>query len=332
MLTLHHSKLVGSIALFFTVLTTASCGGGSGLSASSVNGAPSETVRSLNKVTARAGYIRKGAHGNRLLYVSNYLGNDILAYPTKEGDASPVELITTGISQPAGIATSSNGDLYVANSGNNTVTVYHPGAIAPYFTINAGIYQPNDVAVDSNNTVYVSQDSGDSSLNSINEYQQGSNSQFQTIFEKSPVGLALDAANNLYVTDVGGYAGGMMYPPAIYVYPAGSTSGTIPGYSGLQRPLGICFTPKRGAFYVTDPGLTQIDKYKPTRLAPRLTIASLNAPEHCTFAFGGLYVANYNLDEVAVYTKGSGGFSQTGEYTQDLDGPVGVAISPVPVP
>jgi hypothetical protein len=84
----------------------------------------------------------------------------------------------TGLSQPVGIAFDSTGNLYVANSGNNTITVYAPnssGNVAPIRTITAsggvGPNNPKGLNLDINNNLYVA-NFGD---NTVLVYAAGAN-------------------------------------------------------------------------------------------------------------------------------------------------------------
>ncbi|HYB90849.1 MAG TPA: NHL repeat-containing protein [Candidatus Binataceae bacterium] len=79
-------------------------------------------------------------------------------YPCCSGSGTGTCVDSTGLSHPQGIALDSSGNIYVANTGNFTVTVYPPftgstfvGTVnqAPIATINTGFVgnSPNDVAI-----------------------------------------------------------------------------------------------------------------------------------------------------------------------------------------
>ena len=97
---------------------------------------------------------------------------DVFAATNPSGPGSLIELSsptygvisetnTNGIDAPYWIAVAPNGDAFVANSGNNTVTVYAaPYTGAPIATIASGLNAPQVLAVDSNNTLYVGNNEG----------------------------------------------------------------------------------------------------------------------------------------------------------------------------
>src|SRR5207248_434248 len=96
------------------------------------------------------------------------------------GNATPPDTIggpgnTAGVRIPRGIALDGAGNIYVANEGNSTITVYAAGAsgrATPMVTIaggNTGLSSPSGIARDGAGNIYVTNFSG----NSITVYPAG---------------------------------------------------------------------------------------------------------------------------------------------------------------
>jgi hypothetical protein len=165
------------------------------------------------------------ARSNGLVYVSSQFYSTVDIYSRKGQGQQPIGTITDGVSSPAGLAVDSSGNLYVANSGNNTVTVYPPGQTTPSVTYSNGVSGPQGVAVGSDGTVYIANTLVASGPGDVTEYSAGSTTPDLTITlaNEYPFTLALDASNNLYVSwfDLSSYA------IAIYKYPTeGSSNGS----------------------------------------------------------------------------------------------------------
>lgn len=176
------------------------------------------------------GWISRRASGQHLIYLSES-GNGssdtgaIEIYPAHGQTQSPIGSITNGIAIPQGIATDATGNLYVANSGANTVTVYPPGSTAPSTTYTSGVGTPYDVTVGKDGTVYVANAFGTpSGQGTVTEYPAGSTYPSLTITNsgQNAVATALDPSNNLYVAWYSFYTGGV----EVDEYAPGSTSGT----------------------------------------------------------------------------------------------------------
>ena len=126
---------------------------------------------------------------------------------------------------PYGVAVSSSGQVYIADSGNNTIRVATPGGSVATFAGTAGIAgstdgqgtgatfnNPTGVAVDSSGNVFVA-DSGNSVIRRISP--GGTVTTFAGVAGStgtsdgtgtaarfnSPSGVAVDAQNNVYVAD-----------------------------------------------------------------------------------------------------------------------------------
>ena len=149
--------------------------------------------------------------------------------PASNGNALPLRTITgvdAAIDQPNGIGVDAQGNIYLANAGNNSVTIYQPGVVAPTITItgsDTGLAFPAPVAVGPDNTLYVANNSFNSfpPVPSLTEYTNpaagpvgnqdlsptitiaGSNAGFVT-----PTGVVSDANGTLYVSNEFGGANG----------------------------------------------------------------------------------------------------------------------------
>ncbi len=176
------------------LLALAACSGGTGGGLQS----------GLNPLPMTAHH-RVFAHAKQLVYVSSDASSSgaVYVYSAKGQAQKPIATITDGIATPAGLAVDSSGNLYVANTGNNTVTVYAPGQTTPSATYSQGISTPFDVAVGSDGTVYVANETGGASYEgSVTEYPSGSMTPSATIqlANEYAFAVALDSSNALYVS------------------------------------------------------------------------------------------------------------------------------------
>ncbi len=117
--------------------------------------------------------------------------------------------ISTGqsLNNPSGIAVDQNGDVYIADTGNNRVleaTVAFNGLANPILQLNlSGLSSPKSIAVDAAGNVFVA-DSGNHRIVELSAAGiQSVASSSYTPSLSNPVGVAVDAASNLYVADAG---------------------------------------------------------------------------------------------------------------------------------
>jgi sugar lactone lactonase YvrE len=166
--------------------------------------------------------------GKNLIYVTSNDGSitsGVYIYPLKGQDQAPSGLITAGTSAPQGLSIDAQGDLFVANSGNNTVTEYAPGTMSPSTTYANGVSAPFDVKVGSDGTVYVANTAGGpSGAGTVTEYAAESTSPERTLTLSGYVAtsLALDSSGNLYV----GWFGFSAFNVIVEEYAPGATTGT----------------------------------------------------------------------------------------------------------
>jgi hypothetical protein len=204
--------------------------------------APATSVRFVAAVTPRSllqrtrtgavghggGWMSSAAkRGNHIMYVASIAGSNgsVNLYSTQGQTQPPIGMIVDGISQPWGIDTDGHGNLYVANSGNNTVTKYAPGSTSPSATYSQGIGLPFDAKVGPDGTLYVANAEGSpSGTGSVTEYAPGSTTPKLTITNSGlfAFSVAIDKSNNLYVC----WYNLSSTTESIYEYPPGSSSGT----------------------------------------------------------------------------------------------------------
>jgi hypothetical protein len=169
----------------------------------------------------------KTARSANLVYVSSQSTGEgeVNIYSSKGQAQAPIGVITDGISGPQALAVDAGGNLYVANSGNSTVTVYVPDSMTPSITYTSGVNTPFGVAVGTDGTVYVANAAGGpSGGGSVTEFPKGSTTPSTTLETsgESAFAVALDAQNHLYVS----WFGFSTYQVAVYEYPTeGSGTG-----------------------------------------------------------------------------------------------------------
>ena len=165
------------------------------------------------------------AAGKPLIFVSDAANGVIDIYPQAGKNQKMVGQIT-GLTQPQGITTDKNGDLYVANTNSSDVLVYAPPYTgAPKMTISDAHEFPADVAVSSAGVVAITNicDAPKCRLNTGNVvlYAKGSTKSCATVsysafnftrvmfaeFDSTGV-LYIDGMNSGYQTSFGLVTGG----------------------------------------------------------------------------------------------------------------------------
>ena len=210
------------------------------------------------------GWMSRDAKQKQLLYVSEADGNnvDIFSLP---GHAR-VGLITSGLSQPEGIATDAKGNLYVSNLNANTITVYKPGETSPSLTLTEPD-GPDDVAVGGNGYVYVADVGG-----GVDAYSPGATSPTSRLTNSSlgtVSGVAVDALNNVYAAGVAG-SHGSHGPAAVVEFADARGSGKNLDLKQLGQPAGVLLDNKND-LVVSDYGGNLIEIYPSGKTSPSST-------------------------------------------------------------
>jgi sugar lactone lactonase YvrE len=328
------------------------------------------------------------------IFVTDSESDSVSAFQSGDnGDIEPSATIATAnqIFEPTGVALDSSGRIYVANGNrdrtvSDTVTIYAPGSNAstpPVASIGrndfgvddkAEISSPLAVAVDKEGKVYVANQGGGID-GSVTVYSAGSVGNVAPIAKiagtktgdktglKSPIGLAVDASNKLYVLNEFGEAS----HGSITIYSSGASGNVAPeatisdGAGGkhtqLNSPAGLALDSAGNIYVTNDGGSNSITVYAAGSkgdVAPKAVISGsdtrLSTPRGIAIdSNGNIYVANASdgvvLDGVeedngsetgpatiTVYPPGSNGNVKpiatiTGPLTS-LAHPNGIAIGP----
>ena len=200
--------------------------------------------------------------------------------------------------QPYGVAVDSSGNVYVADSGNDTIRKITPAGVVTTLAGLAGaqgsangtnsaarFWQPYGVAVDSSGNVYVGDQGNDTirkitpagvvttlaGLAGVQGRADGTNS---TARFTAPAGVAVDSSGNVYVADYGNNAIRKITPAGVVTTLAGmaGTHGSANGTGSAARfyhPSGVALDDS-GNIYVGDTDNDTIRKITPAAVVTTL--------------------------------------------------------------
>ncbi|HEY1883309.1 MAG TPA: hypothetical protein VGG51_09765 [Candidatus Cybelea sp.] len=325
------SCYVAALAAFWLVAGCASGGSPQGAALTPAAGTgPERAARVANRLGAPQPSHRSGGwlspaakSGKPLIYVADFTANAIEIYSTSGSNQSPIGEITDGISGPQGCFVDAQGDLFVANASNQTVTMYKRGATTWKLQY-TGFAYPTNVTVSTKGVLFVDDLVG----GKVVEFARGKTRSKRTISVTDPQGAALDAKRNLYVSyNTGSHGGG---PGAVNEYAPKSTKGT-----NLDLPIvwsaGDAVDSKadvvvadqgsgsgNAAVYVFPAGATQPSETINQGIEDPFRIALDKKNVH-------LYVADPEANKLFVYDYASGTLVNT--ITNGLSSVYGVAVS-----
>ncbi len=266
-----------------------------------------------------------GAATNFTLYVANQLGYDstpFTRYFTVEGfdSVGNASVFATNssfsnpiLNSPTSVAIDSSGNVYVVCVNDDTwIEKFDPWGNNAARFVNSTVSYPNAIVFDGSSNLYVA--AGDN----ITKYNsQGSASVFaSTNAVGDLVGLAFDAAGNLYASDE---YGGLIRKIDTQ---SNMTTFASPG----NNPYGLAFD-SGGNLYVALRGSGNIVKYDAnTNETPVASLGGSTQPIGLAFdPAGNLYVSEYAANRIVKIDTNA---SVTVFATQGLNGPVFIAIQP----
>jgi DNA-binding beta-propeller fold protein YncE len=271
------------------------------------------------------------ARSSAEVFVSDSLDNVVKGYDQRTGD---LVLELTGFNTPEGLASDALGNIYVADSGNQRVLVFAPGATEPFLTLDDSGWYPTGVAVSNDGEVAVTNNTSQGSLpGSVTFFKRGHSNvfrEFDGALFAFPYFCAYDAQGKLYLdaVSIGGRTG-------VFEVARDARSGTIKslGIRNIRFP-GAVQVDDNGKLLVLDQYSSTIFTYVPPSRQPKGTLKLTGAGDAVTFALisndKALYVADQQYGTVLLYPFPAGG-SPTQQIT--VGGlPLGIAVTPWSAP
>jgi sugar lactone lactonase YvrE len=199
------------------------------------------------------------------VYVANTGGSSIIEANSAGTQIAVITgntLMSTPLSAPKGVAIDPYGNLFVADTGNNRVVRVSTGGFAsPLNLMSSGttaitLSSPTRLAFDASGNLFIL-DSGNSRIVEVPTASSGGSNYASVVTLDSgvvPVGIAVDAAGDIYVADSSSKTVLVYYPGTAPATP------TLPGttlVSGLITPAGLAIDADANIF-VADSGATGV--------------------------------------------------------------------------
>jgi hypothetical protein len=286
-------------------------------------------------------------------WVSNTAGNSVTELsPTGTVVGTPISGASTGLDQPTGVAAGSDGDVFVANAGADSITEYAPGAsgdVAPITTIagaQTGLASPSGVAI-SGSSLWVT----DATTNTVEEFTVGADGNvlpIRAIYGSrtrldNPVSVFLGGQLDASLWVVNDPAQGSASVEELDPFDAGNErpviriAGARTGLSDPRAVVDVIGKSIVGRIAVANAGSNTITEYldfpvgSGADLAPVASISgaatTLDQPAALGLdAVGHLSVANAGSGDLLTFTRGAHGDQAPTRSVSDLSDPGGAAV------
>jgi hypothetical protein len=295
---------------------------GSSLSAGVVSGGTVTYSLSATTAAALQAELRtltftptQGADGATVTTAFDLTVSDVTASPP----TTPSATLSSGISNPASVATDAAGDVFVANEGNNTVEEFSPaGAVVR--TLSSGISEPDSVATDAAGDVFVA----NLGSNTVEEFSSaGALVQTLSSGVNFPESVATDAAGDVFVAN-------FVNSTVEEFSPAGALVQTLS--SGISEPVSVA-TDVAGDVFVANQGSNAVEEFSAAGALLRTLSSGISVPVSvATDAAGDVFVANQGSNAVKEFSAAgallrtlSSGISTPQSLATDAAGDVFVA-------
>jgi hypothetical protein len=192
--------------------------------------------------------------------------NSISIFPLTGPNQKQVGSIAKGIDLPWGLSVDSANSLYVANSGNGTVTVYPYGSSTPSITYSGRWARPLYAVADSAGHVFVSGFTPSLTRGRVVEYAAGTNVVIaKTLLGVEADGIAVDQRGNLYVAYRSSYS-----QASVAEFGPGLTHRRLLGMA-IDQPQGL-LVDRSGNVVVAESESQDIKVFPPGRTTPSVTV------------------------------------------------------------
>ncbi len=228
-------------------------------------------------------------------------------------------LVSTGLSNPEGVAVDHAGNVYIADTGDAAIKEWSPSGNTLTTLVSSGLAYPQGVAVDGSDNVYIA-DPGNNSvfslsptnsvltflvsgyLPSLGEYVQ-------------PTGVAVDGSGNVYFSDA--------YHDAVDEWTAANGNVTAVVSSGLAYPQGVAVDFADNV-YIADTYHDAVEEYTPVNGQLTTLIPSTGAQGVAVDVAGNAYDATFSYDTVQEWSAANDSVSSLA--LSGLSSPQGVAV------
>ena len=224
-------------------------------------------------------------------------------------------LVSLGLSGPYGVAVDGAGNVYIADTYDNTVKEWTVTNDAVTTLVSSGLNRPQGVAVDQAGNVYIAD-----TFNSAIKKWTAANNTVTTLVSSGlnrPQGVAVDGAGNVYIADT--------FNSAVKEWVATNSNVVTLVSSGLDFPVGVAVE-GAGNVYIADTGNSAIKKWTAADNSIN-TLVSLGLGYPSGVAVdgaGNVYFADADNLVIEKWTAASN--TVTALVSSGLNGPSGVAV------
>ena len=203
----------------------------------------------------------------------------------KEWSGGSLQMLSNAQNAPAAVAVDGHGNVYIADTGKHAIEVFNAANNPTLTPLVSGLSNPSGVAVDGQGNVYFS----DTGNNVIDEWNAANGMTTPPGLSglSGPTGVAVDAEGNVYFADSG--------QNSIMEWNAASGLSTLPNVSGLSDPTGVAVD-GQGNVYIADTGTNSIKEWNAGSASlATLVFTGLSSPMGVAVdGQGNIYIADTN--------------------------------------